>query len=114
MRHVYLDDIRYPPEPWELVRTYRECLEALQMGNVDYLSLDHDLGIHESSYYMQEHEFSAGQFWPYTGYDVCKWMVEHNIWPSVSITLHTANPVGRINMRQLINRYKPEGLLVFG
>lgn len=113
-RAVYLDDIRYPADGWELVKTYWECIEALKQGDVDYLSLDHDLGIHESSYYLQEHEFSAGRFWPHTGYDVCKWMVENNVWPKISITLHSANPVGRNNMRQLIMRYKPETLLVFG
>jgi hypothetical protein len=113
-RLIYLDDIRAPYDGWELVKTASECIEALKGGDVEYLSLDHDLGVHESSYFSQEHEFSAGQFWPGTGYDVCKWMAENNVWPSRSITLHTANPVGRINMRQLINRYKPEGLLVFG
>ncbi len=96
MRHIYLDDLRGCPEGWEIVHTYGACIDALKEGDVGYLSLDHDLGV--------DHE---GKVYGKTGYDVCKWMVENNVWPKISITLHSANPVGRINMRQLLARYCP-------
>jgi hypothetical protein len=36
-----------------------------------------------------------------TDYDVAKWIVKQGIWPQV-IQFHTANPVGRNNMYQLL------------
>ncbi len=112
MRHIYLDDLRACPEGWELVRTYQQCIEALREGNVDYLSLDHDLA--EGHYAVDSGYFGEMVCKEPTGYDVCKWMVETDTWPSTSITLHTANPVGRNNMRQLLMRYKPDYVQVYG
>lgn len=110
---IYLDDIRTPPDGWTIVRTYAECIEALQTGNVDYLSLDHDLA---EEHYAVSTGYTDHQpvFREPTGYDVCKWMVENDVWPKKAITLHSANPVGRQNMRQLLERYKPEGVGLFG
>ena len=42
--NIYLDDCRPAPEGYRLVKTARECIEALAAGGVKYLSLDHDLG----------------------------------------------------------------------
>lgn len=111
---VYLDDIRTPPEGWTLVKTYEECVEALLTGEVEHLSLDHDLADEHYALLLPDEEFDYSEFKERTGYDVCKWMVENNVWPKTSITLHSANPPGRENMRVLINANKPEGLLVFG
>ncbi len=110
--HLYLDDIRYPPEGWQLVKTYAECIEILRTMPVQYLSLDHDLA---EEHYAMSTGYSGGQvFREPTGYDVCKWMVEHDVWPSEAITLHSANPVGRNNMRQLLERYKPAHVRLYG
>lgn len=86
---VYLDDIREVKPGYVLAKTYKECIEYLKSGKVERLSLDHDLGTNKS------------------GYDVCKWMVENNIKVPM-IFIHTANPVGRDNMKQLLERYFPE------
>ena len=51
-----------------------------------WLDLDHDLGEEK------------------TGYDICKFIVENQI-PILGYTLHTMNPVGRQNMKQLLSHY---------
>jgi hypothetical protein len=94
MINVYLDDLRPCPPGFVLARNVDECLALLESGNVRYLSLDHDLGENEP-----------------TGYDLTKIMVERGLWP-LRIYMHTANPVGRDNMYQLLTRYKPEGISV--
>lgn len=108
-KNIYLDDIRACPEGWTLARNYDECIKLLQEGDCEYLSLDHDLGDFDDD---PEKEFFILE-WK-TGYDVVKWMVENNVWPQISITLHTANPVGRKNMRALLTRYKPDTVEVYG
>lgn len=96
MINIYLDDLRPAPDGFILVETAVECIEKLIKfsGKVNILSLDHDLGGER------------------TGYDVVKLMVDmyqrgNNLFPK-TIILHTANPVGRENMAQLIKRYKPD------
>jgi len=79
----------------------------LKTGLVEFASLDHDLGLsitsdpEDSLATAREHEVP-------TGYDVCKWMVMNDVYPKQFLKFHTANPVGRANMRQLISRYRPE------
>ena len=96
MINVFLDDCREQPDNFILARDTTECRWLLLNNKVNILSLDHDLGdINEE-----------------TGYDLCKWLVtigndNPNIYPK-QIYLHTANGVGRDNMYQLLNRYKPD------
>src|SRR5688572_4381266 len=89
---IYLDDERNPTptwgNEWVIVRRVKDVQTLLLAGLVDQLSLDHDLGENEP-----------------TGYDLCKWMAEHNIWPQVACTIHSANPVGMQNMKATIDRY---------
>jgi hypothetical protein len=42
-----------------------------------------------------------------TGYDLLMWMTEHDIWPSESIAVHSANIVGAKRMAGVIERYGP-------
>lgn len=94
--NIYLDDLRDCPDRFVLARDASECRWLLLNNEVNILSLDHDLGDSNAE----------------TGYDFCKWLVEEGldkpyIYPKV-IYLHTANGVGRNNMFQLLNRYKPD------
>ena len=41
---VFLDDERKAPEGWVRVRWPEEAIELLQNGQVEEISLDHDLG----------------------------------------------------------------------
>ena len=96
MINLFLDDLRECPSGFILARNDLTCRRwlLLHKTKLNILSLDHDLGEEE------------------TGYDFVKWLVETgmsdpSVYPKV-IYLHTANPVGRHNMYQLLNRYKPE------
>lgn len=91
MKVLYVDDIRFP-EIWHInnanitvCRNYKEAIEQLADG-YDVIDLDHDLGEEK------------------TGYDICKYIIENNI-KVQTIVLHTSNPVGRDNMKQLLERY---------
>lgn len=117
--NIYLDDVRNTPEDW--VRCYKieEVQEYLRQGNVTNLSLDHDLGasyLCENCYDMgNENEDCVDdcnckchlvEFLRVpTGYDLCKWMAENDVWPQYKPTVHSANPVGRVNMQSIIDRY---------
>lgn len=90
---VFLDDIRAIPARYEGVRGYDECIRFLiqNKGNVEIISLDHDLGEMK------------------TGYDVCKWIVENEYYEGLKqVILHSANPVGVKNMIQLLDHYLPD------
>ena len=86
--YLYLDDVRTPKQNMHVVRNYKECIDVLQNNYIDYLSLDHDLGEEK------------------TGYDVAKWIVQEGI-EIPHINIHSANPVGKDNIRQLLKRYCP-------
>jgi hypothetical protein len=100
MSHVllWLDDVRNPTDgqAWTICRTVAEAKALLLAGPVDYASLDHDLGMDESGEIAVEAP---------TGYDLVKWMAEHDIWPKAKPWVHSSNPAGRFAMRQAIDRY---------
>ncbi len=95
---VFLDDERKAPEGWVRVRWPEEAIELLQNGQVEEISLDHDLGDDEHG----------------TGYDVILWIEEavalRNFKAPV-ISVHSANSSARqkmesgiIKIRKLSNK----------
>jgi CheY-like chemotaxis protein len=96
---LFVDDVRVPPDStWEVVRTAQEAIDLLKDGNVDVLSLDHDLGE------------------DLTGYDVIKWIEEQvytkDFKSPEEIFVHSANPVGAKNIQQAIESIKRYNKLV--
>lgn len=100
---VWLDDIREPPNDgrnWLCVSTAWQCIAVLQRnaGNVDTLSLDHDLGEHPDA--LKD---------PGTGYDVACWLEQvyaqglTHYAPRYALC-HSANPVGRKRILQALAR----------
>jgi hypothetical protein len=91
---LFLDDIRPAPESWTLAKIAADAIAFLEAGDVTELSLDHDLG---------EPVEEVG-----TGYQVAVWLEEQahggrwNVVPR-TITIHSANPVGRANMQAAID-----------
>ena len=89
---IFLDDLRPAPEGWQRTFTVEETIEALKLKCVNKLSLDNDLG-------------------PYNleGYKVLDWLEEqinkgrYEYLPT-KIIVHSANPVARQRMMQIINR----------
>lgn len=91
--YLYLDDKRdcKPVKVTNCCITCRDyysaiaTVKALKSHIELTVDLDHDLGTKK------------------TGYDFCKWLVEQGYLGFFHI--HSANPVGRFNMRQLLTRY---------
>ncbi len=84
---VYLDDERDTPEGWIRVYWPDEAIDLLANGNVEEISLDHDLGDDDRG----------------TGYDVILWIEEavatSDFTPPV-IRVHSANSSAREKMER--------------
>lgn len=86
---IWLDDIRTPPEGWEWARTAQEAIALLETGNVEEISLDHDLG-----------EILSG-------YDVACWIERAVFDKRIRLPIwhvHSANPVGRARIIAALER----------
>lgn len=93
--YIFVDDVREPPSLDDsfvtvTCRTYETAIEAIKFfsdcRSKFMLDLDHDLG--------------EGK----TGYDICKFIVENQI-PTICVKIHSMNPVGVYNMKQLLSHY---------
>lgn len=91
MKKLWLDDERPGPEGWVHVKTAHDAILYLTIGNIDEVSLDHDLG-----------PDSAG-----TGYDVACWLEEVAMtdpsFPVPLVHVHTANASARGKMIQAVH-----------
>lgn len=131
-RHaIYLDDVRTPIHmqwvakkigeeeslsyEWTIVRSYEEFVakvEELGLGNIDLISLDHDLGPSAIKEWKKNvyhnYELNYDNIEEKTGYDCAKWLVEK--WldgePVVQVVTHSANAIGSANIMGYINNYK--------
>lgn len=82
---VFLDDERKTPEGWIRVFWPEDAIKHLQTGQVEEISLDHDLGDDKHG----------------TGYDVILWIEEavaEGRLKAPRITVHSANPPARKRM----------------
>lgn len=86
---VYLDDMRPAPPGWTLVRWPAEAIALLEAGDVEEISLDHDLGDDERG----------------TGYQVLLWIEEavanRGFRPPL-MRVHSANSSARHKMEAAI------------
>jgi hypothetical protein len=130
--NLYLDDMRPAPEGWVLVKTVAEAQEVIKLHNVQLMSLDHDLGACLDCYLkagvllpdgfdfsdlesleMAQNEWLEADSYRSmpncehfgTGYQLVLWMAESDLWPAVKPNVHSANSVGRENMKAVIDRY---------
>lgn len=95
---LYLDDERFPKTdyPWTIVRTVDEFRNAIrERGLPDLVSFDHDLGEEDGAE---------------TGVHAVKFLVEQTRELEedphiIEVNYHTANPVGRDNMKALWNSW---------
>jgi hypothetical protein len=93
---LYLDDVRDPPDGWQVVRTYDEAIRLLSTQKYEEISLDHDLGCFDAN----------GK--EYTGYDLLKWLIERKLngeYVPPKIRIHTMNSVGMAKMIFSVKRY---------
>lgn len=97
---IWLDDIRPPPDDsyiWcHSVDCAKACVEYAEKVTivkpaVSLIDCDHDMG----DFFIEGGD----------GIKLLDWLLERNtLYP---IRLHTMNPVGRDNMRRMIDRYWP-------
>ena len=96
MCKLYIDDIREPKTKFDVItRSSAETIEYLvRYGCPDFISFDHDLGGDD------------------TAMNVVKWLIEMDmdmggefIPCHFTFNVHSANPVGKINIEQYINKY---------
>lgn len=119
--NLYLDDVRVPPGPgWKQAYSVTEAQKLIrELGPPTNASLDHDLGVH----YCRVCAFrTAGDepcFGPKdlcecachaplpSGMDLLKWMDAMGFWPINKPTVHSMNPIGKLNMEQFIDDMGP-------
>ena len=95
MIRIYLDDLRPVPDGWVGATNYKEAIELIENNEWSEISLDHDLG-----------DFTMGR--ELTGYDVLMHIVNRKMDGAQTglVWVHTANPVMRIKMEDVIRHYK--------
>lgn len=96
---LWLDDTRSAPKRWDRVYNAQQAIEALDTKVYKIASLDHDLDCYHNH---------NGQ----TGLTVVKWMVDHDVWPTQTIYVHSWNAWGAEAMVDLINEFGPYDKLV--
>lgn len=95
---IWVDDVRPAPPGYQWVKSVEEALDYLRMHNkinratyrlfkIELLDLDHDAGNYVGA---------GGDY-----IKILDWMETHCI-NDIPIHLHTQNPVGRMNMRAII------------
>jgi hypothetical protein len=122
MYNLYLDDFRFPhhtfntnDSEWVIVRSYKEFVKKIESdGLPSFISFDHDLA-HEHyrpSMYAEDGHYSKyykdGTFTEKTGYDCAQWLIEYCMDRNLDVPeffVHSANPVGSANIRDLLNGY---------
>lgn len=93
MIYLWLDDERSVPKYFNngIVKVATNVDDAISIicnevkNDSIFISFDHDLGTDK------------------TGYDFAKWLIEHNY--TGYFHIHTMNPVGAANIRQLLAHY---------
>ena len=102
--YIYVDDIRSNDSfykgligNWQplVCRNYHDAVitieKCAEFNDRIIIDLDHDLGFDDDNTER-------------SGYDICKYIVEHNL-PIYAFHIHSMNPVGVANMRQLLSHY---------
>lgn len=131
MYNLFLDDFREPYQvgnyilptglrklyrvlDWKIVRNYREFVNFIEKnGKPDLISFDHDLADGHYHKNMQEgvlnyetEDFESDEY--KTGYHCAQWLIEKcekENWKLPSFIVHSMNPVGTENIKNLLNNY---------
>lgn len=92
---IYMDDLRPCPKGFLLARTTTECIRLLteHKGNVEILSLDHDMTLQDND-----------------GTWVVHAMIDNELYAD-KVYLHTANGEGRITMYSWLTNAVKHGVL---
>lgn len=85
---IFVDDIRLPPEGYVLARTVDIAIELLRNNNVEFASLDHDMGK-----FQKDGSYLIG------------FIKEHNLWPKNGIHVHSRYIPGKEGMDNVIKKF---------
>lgn len=99
MNVLWIDDIRKVPDIYKnddvtVVTNYYDAINFIDVGwtyKWDIIDFDHDIGEDK------------------TGYDIAKYIIESGL-KIGAFRIHSANPVGRYNISQLLTHYGYEEL----
>ena len=88
---VFLDDVRNPPNGgWVCIRSVAEAIMLIDEGVVEVMSLDHDLGDTE-----HDPEWTGNTVVNY----IERKVAEDDTYNPPNLMIHSANPIGRMNMQ---------------
>lgn len=90
---LWHDDCRPAPQGWVWVQTNDDAKDVLKTGEVEEISMDHDLGAFPSDGIYAR---GSGED---NGLKLAEWMVENALVPDV-VTIHSWNPVGARRMQE--------------
>ncbi len=100
--NLYVDDMREAPDGWVHATTVADAKTAIELGFVDLLSLDHDMGVCSAC-----KSLGPLNWCPHIedGTALINWMEEFNMWPTARPVVHSQNPVARKRMEAAIERH---------
>lgn len=119
MYNLFLDDERLPHRvtwitlpsgPWVCVKNYNQFVNYIkQHGIPDFVSFDHDLADEHYPAGIAKTKPEYDKYKEKTGYDCAKWLIEYcmdNNKQFPKYDVHSMNPVGKINIKSIIESFK--------
>lgn len=116
---LFLDDERLPHRvtwtqlpngPWVSVKNYKQFVNYItKYGIPEFVSFDHDLADEHYSSGISKTKPEYNKYREKTGCDCAKWLIEYCIEkkiPFPNYAVHSMNPIGRENIRSIIESYK--------
>jgi hypothetical protein len=117
--HIFLDDERVPGHVswvaipranWTIVRSYEEFVELIKSAeHIEFVSFDHDLGYEHYGHGLNGDIIPYDSYAEKTGMHCAKalidWCLDRGkLLPEFEV--HSLNPVGRDNIRNILNRFR--------
>jgi hypothetical protein len=99
---VWHDDVRPPPDGWLWVRTNEDARKILKTGNVQEISLDHDMGLDQLEPSVEHHDMRGRS--EDNGMRLVEWMVANALVPE-SVVIHSWNLAGARSMYLHLNQH---------
>lgn len=97
-------DFDYYNNDWTIVRTYDDFINLIENNdNINIISFDHDL---TNDHYRQESNINYDNMTDKCGYHCLKYFLENKFNPNTKLKVHSFNPEGKKNMKNLIDEHK--------
>jgi hypothetical protein len=116
---LFLDDERSPRDiypttnnsEWVIVRSYNEFVRVIERDGLPFqISFDHDLSFeHYPNRETEGQPIDYSQHTEKTGYACAMWLIDYCLRNGIlelpACSVHSANPVGRRNIEQLLSSW---------